>query len=151
MNVFLSPHHFMKCFLAFSPWSAIKPFHISFLPCNDMSQITGDLHRKADFKDGQRETWGNGLAPHSSEPVLSLRSRCQILLGLWVCEQVMTTLSTSLSVHHVELVLGICEVVWGCGGSIVAGPYLSVLLSEVSLPPLSLVCPHPITWYMQAS
>lgn len=59
-------------------------------------------------------------------------------------------LSTSLSVHHVELVLGICEVVWGCGGSIASGTYLSVLLSEVSQPPLILVCPHPITWHIQA-
>lgn len=145
MNVFLSPHHLMKCFLAFSPWSAIKPFNISFLPCNDMLQITGDLQRKADFKDGQWETWGNGPGPHTSEPVPSLRSRCQIPLGLTVS---LRALSTSLSVHPVELVLGICEVVWG--GSIVLGTYLSVLLSEVSLPPLTLVCPHPITWYIQA-
>lgn len=50
-------------------------------------------------------------------------------------------LSTSLSVDHVEFVLGICEVVWGCGDSIVLGTDLSLLLSEVSLPPLILVSP----------
>lgn len=27
MNLLLLPHHVMKCFLAFPPWSAIKPFN----------------------------------------------------------------------------------------------------------------------------
>lgn len=53
----------------------------------------------------------------------------------------MTTPSSSLSVYHVELVLGRYEVVWGCGDSIVLGTYLSVLLSEAPLPLLILVSP----------
>lgn len=52
----------------------------------------------------------------------------------------MTKLRPSSSVHHLELVLGIWEVVWGWGDSIVLGTYLSVLLSEVSLPPVILAC-----------
>lgn len=55
----------------------------------------------------------------------------------------MTKPSTFFSVHHpIELALGRWEVVWGCGDSTVLGTYLSVLLSEVSLPPLTLVSPH---------
>ena len=66
-----------------------------------------------------------------------------VLLGLRVYEQVMTTPSASLSVHHRELVWG-DEAVWGSADSTALGTCLSVLLSEVSLPLLFLFSSYPI-------